>query len=219
MSETKKSATAIQKDVATPKFVEDTSKIETGNVTSPAPDPFDLSKMRLDQSFIETSGVKKLLTTVPVGKPSPQDFMRVHPSPDYRETLAVVELKEDREFYVLYAEIARDMPGEYFMATLYAAINRQGVVRIVPVKLPGPDGKVMEWHRSMAEFAERAMTRWVRVKANMSLGAYELFEASATIPDPTWPEIPFRELLRIAFRDRLVDRFDHPLIKRLRGEV
>jgi hypothetical protein len=185
----------------------------------PAPDPFDLSKMRLSQSFIETSGVKKLLTTVPVGKPNPQDFMRVHPSPEYRETLAMVELKEDREFYVLYTEIAHDMPGEYFMATLHAGINRQGVVRLVPVKLPGSDGKVMEWHRSMAEFVERAMTRWVRVKANMSLGAYEMFEASATIPDPTWPDIPFRELLRTAFRDRLVDRFDHPLIKRLRGEA
>ena len=94
-----------------------------------APDPFDLSKMRLDQSFIETSGVKKLLSTVPVGKPNPQDFIRVNPSEDYRETFAVVELKEDREFYILYREIARDLPGEYVMATLFTAINRQGVVR------------------------------------------------------------------------------------------
>ena len=184
-----------------------------------APDPFDLSKMRLDQSFIETSGVKKLLSTVPVGKPNPQDFIRVNPSEDYRETFAVVELKEDREFYILYREIARDLPGEYVMATLFTAINRQGVVRLVPVKLPSSDGKVLEWHRSMAEAVERAMTRWIRVKANMALGAYEMFEASATIPDPEWPEVTFQELLRIGFRDRLVDRFDHPLIKRLRGEA
>ena len=184
-----------------------------------APDPFDLSKMRLDQSFVETSGVKKLLSTVPVGKPNPQDFIRVNPSEDYRETFAVVELKEDREFYILYREIARDLPGEYVMATLFTAINRQGVVRLVPVKLPSSDGKVLEWHRSMAEAVERAMTRWIRVKANMALGAYEMFEASATIPDPVWPEVTFQELLRIGFRDRLVDRFDHPLIKRLRGEA
>jgi hypothetical protein len=39
-------------------------------------DPFDLSKLRLDQSFTETAGVKKLLTTVPVRKPSPQDYVR-----------------------------------------------------------------------------------------------------------------------------------------------
>jgi hypothetical protein len=59
--------------------------------------------------------------------------------------------------------------------------------------------------------------RWVRVKANMSLGAYEIFEAEASIPDPEWPDVPFQELLRIGFRDRLIDRLDHPVIKRLRG--
>jgi hypothetical protein len=29
-------------------------------------DPFDLSKLRLTQDFVETGGVKKLLTTIPV---------------------------------------------------------------------------------------------------------------------------------------------------------
>jgi hypothetical protein len=35
--------------------------------------------------------------------------------------------------------------------------------------------------------------------------------------DPEWPRLTFQELLRIAFRDRLVDRLDHPVILRLRG--
>jgi hypothetical protein len=35
-------------------------------VSAPALDPFDLNNLRLDQSFVETAGVKKLLTTVPV---------------------------------------------------------------------------------------------------------------------------------------------------------
>jgi hypothetical protein len=76
---------------------------------------------------------------------------------------------------------------------------------------------VNEWHRSAAEAAELAMQRWIRLKANMALGAYEIFEASGTIPDPVWPDLSFQELLRIGFRDRLVDRIDHPVIKRLRG--
>ena len=63
------------------------------------------------------------------------------------------------------------------------------------------------------------MERWVRVTANMSLGAYEITEASATIPDPTWPDLSFKELLRIAFKDRVVTDLNHPLVKRLRGET
>ena len=174
-------------------------------------DPFDLTNLRLDQSFVETAGVKKLLTTVPVRRPNPQDFVRVHPDPEYRAALAIIELKEDREIYLVPPSIARELPGEFVMATVYTAINRQGVVFLWPVRLPAPDGRILEWHRSAAEAAELAMQRWVRVKANMSLGAYEMFEAASTIPDPEWPELSFQELLRIAFRDRLVDRLDHPV--------
>jgi hypothetical protein len=181
------------------------------------PDPFDMASLRLDQSFVETAGVKKLLTTVPVGKPNPQDFMRFHPGQEYRDTFAMIELKEDREFYLLLREIARALPGEFFTATVFTCINRQGVVRLCPVRLPGPDGKENQWHRSLMDGVQLAMLRWVRIKANMALGAYEIFEAAATIPDPTWPDLTFQELLRIGFRDRVVDHLDHPLIKRLRG--
>jgi hypothetical protein len=180
-------------------------------------DPYDLSNLRLDQSFVETAGVKKLLTTLPVRRPNAQDFIRVHPDPEYRAALAVIELRDDRETYLVPPSIARDLPGEFVMATLYTAINRQGVVQLWPVRLPAADGRVLEWHRSAAEAAELAMRKWVRIKANMSLGAYEMFEATGAIPDPQWPEHSFQELLRIGFRDRLIDSLDHAVIKRLHG--
>ena len=61
------------------------------------------------------------------------------------------------------------------------------------------------------------MRNWIRMKSNMSLRAYEIFQAENSIPDPTWPEQSFGELLRIAFRDRLINTIDHPAVKRLRG--
>ena len=88
-----------------------------------------------------------------------------------------------------------------------------------PVKLPGPDGKENEWHRSAREAAEKASTAWLRIKANMPLGAYDLFEARGDLPDPEWPALPFREILRIGFKDRHVDRLDHPLVNRLQGQA
>jgi hypothetical protein len=184
-----------------------------------AADPFDLANLRLDQSFVEAAGVKKLLTTVPVRRPNPQDWVRVHPSPEYREAaLALIELKEDRETYLLTPPIAKQLTDECVRATIYTAINRQGVVHLWPVKLPREDGRrVNEWYRSSQEAAEMAMQQWVRVKANMSLGAYEIFKSQGVIPDPEWPTLSFNELLRIAFRDRLVNSFDHPVIGRLRG--
>jgi hypothetical protein len=86
-----------------------------------------------------------------------------------------------------------------------------------PVTIPPPDGKTNEWWRSAREAAELAIARWIRVKADMHLGAYAMYEAEGKIPDPEWPDLPYQELLRVSFRDRMVDRVDHPVISRLRG--
>jgi hypothetical protein len=188
--------------------------------TGQAPNPFNPAALRLGQSFSDAVGVKKLLTTVPVRKPNRQDFVRVHPDPAFRLTpAAIIELKEDRETYILSPGIAQQLPGEFSAVTLNTAINRQGVLQIWPVKLPGPDGKHNEWHRSAAEAAERATERWVRVTANMSAGGYDIFEASGDLSEPVWPEISFEEILKIAFRGRFVDCDDHPLLHKLRGLV
>ena len=188
---------------------------------NPAPNPFDPAALRLDQSFADTVGVKKLLTTVPVRKPNRQDFVRVHPDPKYRLTpAAIIEVKEDREVYLVLPGIAQQLPpGEFSVVTLYLTINRQGVLHLWPVKLPNPEGKHLEWHRSAAEAAERATEKWVRVTSNMALGAYEISEAIKDFPDPVWPDISLQEILKIAFRDRIVADAGHTLLQRLRGEL
>ena len=192
----------------------------TGQENKKTPDPFDPASLRLNQDFAETSGVKKLLTTVPVRKPNRQDFVRVHPDGDYRLTpAAIIELEDERETYLVMPDLALELPGEFKAATLFTAINRQGVVHVWPVKLPGPDGKHNEWHRSAGEAVELAMKCWVRMTANMSLGAYEIFEATGDLPEPVWPDLSFQEILEIAFRDMIVNQPDHALIQRLRGAV
>jgi hypothetical protein len=183
-------------------------------------DPFtNLEDLRLDPSYAETTGVKKLLKTVTVRKPGPQDFVRTHP--EHRLTpAALIELKDDREIYFVAPAMVGELAGEFFVATLYLTITRQGVLHLWHVRLPGPDGKHLEWHRSAAEAAEAARTRWVKIRANMSLGAYEIFEAlNNSIPEPVWPDESFEHIIRVAFRDRFIDRGDHPVVKRLRGEL
>jgi hypothetical protein len=188
------------------------------NVTTS--DPFNPAALRLDPSYAETVGVRRHLTTVPVRKPNRQEFFRVHADPSYRlSPAAVVELKEDRETHLITPAIAQQLPDEFAVATLLTAINRQGVLFIWALKLPSPDGKQNDWHRSAAEAAEMAMTRWSRLKANMSLGAYDVFEATGDLPEPEWPELAFPDILKIAFRNHYVDQIDHPLIKRLLGQV
>jgi hypothetical protein len=186
--------------------------------TSKNLDPFAPENLWLSQSFTETAGVKKVLATVPVRKPSPQDFVRVHSDPAYRENFPIIELKDEREEYIVTANIVPELTGEYVLKTLYTAINRQGTLFFWPVRLPSPDCKDLDWWRSGREAAELAMHDWVRVKANMNLGAYDIFKAEGVMLDPEWPKLGFWELIKIAFRDHLITTTDHAAIKRLRGQ-
>jgi hypothetical protein len=187
-------------------------------ISTPAtPDPFNLETLRLDQNFVERAGVKKLLTKVPVQNPDPQSFIRVHKN--YRMALAVIVLKQDNETYLLTPSIAREVPGEFVMVMMRTVITRQGTITLWPIRLPDADGRINEWHQSAADAAKYAEEHWVRVKSNKAIRGYDQIPVpeDVTVPEPTWPDLSFQELLRIAFRDRLIDRLDHPVIKRLRG--
>jgi hypothetical protein len=180
-------------------------------------DPFDPARFRLGQDFGAAVGVKKLVTTIPVGRPGGHDFFRVNPDPAFRLNAPVIELKEDREVYLVAPEMLAELPGSVKAKTLFTTISRQGVLRLWPVALPEADGRRNDWARSAVDAADHAMRRWVRLAANMSLGAYEIYEAQGQLPEPEWPDLAFGEILKIAFRDRIIDRSDHPVVQRLQG--
>lgn len=185
------------------------------------PDPFDPARLRMKQNFGASTGVKKHLNTVPVRKPVKEWFVRTHPDEAYRIQTGVVELKEDREMYLVDPGLWETLGVEstFSPRQLITTVNRQNVLFLWPIRLPGSDGKIDDWNRSALEAAELATAGWVRVAANMNLGAYEIFEASASLPEPEWPTVPFKDILRIAFKDKFIDTLDHPVLKKLRGEM
>jgi hypothetical protein len=182
-------------------------------------DPFRPENLRLSQSFPQTAGVRKLLTVVPVRRPGPQEFVRVHPSSSYRDEFPIIELKENREQYLVAANMVRELKGEFVGKMVCLAITRQGTVFLWPVRLPSPEGKDSTWWSSAREATVLATQEWIRIKANSNLGAYDIFKAESIVPDPEWPELGFYEIIKIGFRNFLIDRIDHPVIKTLRQQV
>ena len=196
-----------------------TEDYQSSSSRSGHPNPFDLASMRLSQDFASAIGVKKRITTVPVRKPNRQEFVRVHPDAAYRLDTAVVELKSERETYVVAPSLWPEVSGELIYKRLLATMTRQNVLILWPIRLPGEDGRIDQWNQSAMIAAERATECWVRVASDRHLGAYELFEAPADLPDPVWPDISFQEIFDIAFRGRQIDDINHPVLKQLRGEI
>lgn len=192
--------------------------VETKPTQKTPSNQFDPSRLRLSQNFTESVGVKKALLTVPVRKPGRQDFVRTHPDDSFRLETAVIELKEDRETYLIDPELWHELPGEIVPKVLFTTMNRQGVLCLWPIRLPHEDGRHDAWNHSALEAAQLAQSKWLRIAANMSLGAYEVYEAISKLPEPDWPEVTFPEILKIAFRDRFITDLSHPVVRRLRGE-
>lgn len=185
------------------------------------PDPFDPAGLRLTQNYQAIGGVQRHVTTVPVRKPTKEEFVRVRPEPEYMLDTLALELKESRETYLVAPALWGELSAERTVSPrrLLTAVNRQGVLFLWPLRLPADDGRQDRWSESALEAAERAKSEWVRVLSNMSLGAYVFETPRGEVPQPEWPQMTFREALRLAFRTAYIDSTDHIVLRRLRGEV
>ena len=174
--------------------------------------------LRINQDFSEV-GAKKILTTVPCRKPNKQEYVQVLSGNDWMVETLFVEDQENREYYLIDPKFRDELLQEYFLARLCVAVNRNGDVFLWLLKLPGADGRSNRWNESALVASEIAKTKWVRIVSNMPSGCYDVLVAGNLQVQPKWPELTLHELLKICFKDRIIDSHDHPFLKKLRGEV
>lgn len=193
------------------------NQTSTSNTAPVVATPF--SSLRLSQDFGQTLGVKKVLTMVPVVKPTKDRFFRTHGSPNWVYPAWILENKATGETYIVSEEVASVLGGLVRAVELYTAIDRQNNVFFIPIPLPGPNGVRNPWHESLLQAVMRAKLVWLRITANKDLGGYEIFEAAAKLPEPIWPDTTLDELLAIAFRGRIITTPDHPVVQEKLGGV
>jgi hypothetical protein len=185
-----------------------------------APNPFDPASLRLSQAISAGSGVEKLLLVMPVQKPPRQAFVRVHPDPEFRLPVALLELKDEQETYVVVPDVAMQIPSEVKHVDLRLTVTQQGIPFLWKVPLPPNDRAENSWSMTARTAAERAENEWVRMSANMSAQNYDVHVSSSNAAEPVWPTKSMAELLEIAFRNgKLIDSLDHPVVQRLLGRV
>ena len=179
----------------------------------------DIASLRIPSNFGASLGVKKILNLVPVGKPINSQFFRTHPSVDMQFSAMILAPKGTQETYLVSQHVAEHLPELIKPVTIILIIDRQGNLRLVPVPYPGPDGQRNPWHQSLLEALTLAKTDWLRISANMQNGGYDVYQARATLPSPEWPEHAMDEIIKIAFRGRIINYLDHPVVQGLFGRV
>jgi hypothetical protein len=195
---------------------------EPTEATAGAPDPFDLKALR-ETPRDDDIQVRKILLSIPVRKPGKHEFFRVNPDPDYAIDAPIYEHENglNRDLYWIHPDLLHELRPELRWVRLFYCRSRRGVDFLWPAKLPLADGSGSgrAWAESALEIADAAMKSWVRMAGNTDSGRYELFEAQGDLGEAEWLDKSFRELIELAFKGRVIDHPDHPVLQDLYGRI
>jgi hypothetical protein len=203
-----------------------TSTIE-GISSTPISEHREIESLCVNDS-VDHAGLVKSLDKIPVGRRGDQEWIRIHKDPSYTRNVALIDYKvadgkkvKGKDFFLVVPKLRNSLAGEFYIYTLFLGITRQNVLFMWPIRLPGEDGTDNDWWVSAREHAQFAKDKWIRVISNTALGAYEKYPRGKDWDhiQPEWPEplLPFDKLLRIAFKDKIIEDMNHPLVKELRG--
>ena len=197
------------------------------DIEKPEPDlydPFAPENLKLPKEFLDQTMTTALLTTIPVEKPGDQEFVRVHPSEDYRFVAALITHQDERgaRYFIHRTFLPQIGNIKFHVERLYLYTSRQGKLAFWPIKLP-KDNRENTWLESAVAAAEAAMNDWVCITSNSQSRMYTTSKALGVFPAPDWSQITqgknVNELLRIAFKERLILNETHPVIQKLRGLI
>jgi len=154
------------------------------------------------------------LTYIAVRKPKRDEYFRTSPEPALSLVTAVWTDEETREVH-LVAPAARGAMAESCRAVwLILCQSRAGTNFLWPVTA---DSRARGWAESARGAAILGQRRWVKIRGDLAGGAYVVLEAANQSGEPNWPDLPLTELLKLAFRDRVIDTPDHAVVRRLQG--
>ena len=108
--------------------------VATAQQLADQPEEFDLDAIRLPQNFGESSGIKKLLTTVPVRKPNRTQFFRTHP--DHRLDVMLLKYGETDDLYIVMLQLRAEVEHLAKPYRLVLTVDRGGTVFIWPLAIP-----------------------------------------------------------------------------------
>ncbi len=128
--------------------------------------------------------VEKVLLAVKIRKPRKDEFIRVHPDPEFVRDYVVLELEDgmDRALYLVLPSVRHLVPIELTDTRLHIAINQATPpeVFVWPIKLPQDISRGSKsWSESALKCAEESKHLSVRVVANKSAGYYDLYRLKA----------------------------------------
>jgi hypothetical protein len=175
-----------------------------------------LDSLVLDQNFAAMTATKKEATFVPIRKSGKQNWIAFSDRALDRMQVSILEVSEDRENYIVAPNLREELQGEWVAKVLVLCQTKQKTFFLWPIKLPDAEGKLDTWNQSGLEILGKYPNQWLRLCPNRESSSYEVLTPISEFEAPSWPDDP-RKVFETAFKGRILDSVEHPVIKRLRG--
>jgi hypothetical protein len=181
----------------------------------------DLESIRLSSEDLADFSAREILTRIPVRRPKRREFVRCHRDPTMTVAVPLFVDDDDGEVYFVTPSMRGVLADELKPTLLQLSMFKNNTPFIWPLTLPSEDNsRGRSWHESALKAREAAKTQWVRIVPDRTLGGYHVYAAQGQLPEPEWPtDKSFSELLEVAFDGRVITSEDHPLVRKLRGQV
>ena len=145
----------------------------------------------------------------------PNEYLRTNS--DFEKPYWVLEGKKDGPLHLVNPILVPQLEGDVKNITFVLCINRDGEQFIMPCKSPSYPNE--PYATTRLEGVEAARSKWIRIRLKNGEKGYVIIPATGNFPDPIWPAEPFKAILTRAFGGRYIMNLDHPVLKRLRGEI
>ena len=188
--------------------------------------PFNFEALRVTEATPIV--VKWVVNSIPVKKPiTGVEFFRIRPGSEWEFNTYVLDLggKVDGEgkFLLnpaLYHEVIETKKLK--LVTIFTGITYgSSEIFLSDISQPDAEGKDHEFNRTRRLAYKAAETQWVKLQRNDSIWAYDTVLAISKLPEPEWPEEPQNmvKAIELAFKDKTIDNHNHPILKKIRGEL
>ena len=183
-----------------------------------AQDAFSDLKALDEMTRTDAVPTKPQLVSVRVGRPPKDTFVRCHPT--HVIALYLYKDEESGESYLLppsLAEVAQQ-DQVFKKRQLRLAVTVQGAVFLWETAMRGEETNSNQWILSAWNAQDTALDKWIRVVANRQNASYDVMSSESDLGEPVYLEEQFEEILRVAFRGKVIETRDHLILKKLRGE-
>ena len=176
-----------------------------------------LDDLKLSLDYLEKNTSTSVVTGIPVRKPKSTEYFRVRPGEDFRTTSMGFRYGHQNDFYLVASRAIAPISEILFPLKIVLCVSTEDAPFLWPLRLPTPDND-MQWFRSALMASEIAEGEWVKISANMGIGAYDLYTTESITKEPRFPDTDFAELVKLGFQGKIITSPDNQMVVELSGK-